>query len=52
MKIRLIPKMWPRWFRIWRCRKEFSKLSPFVRETIKYMKLDPDSLIKRGDFDN
>ncbi len=38
-------------YRIWKCKRQFSGLSPRLQELFVAMDLDPKSKIKRGDFD-
>ena len=38
-------------YRIWKCKRQFAGLSPRFQELFKTIGVDPESKIKRGDFD-
>jgi hypothetical protein len=41
-----------RQYRIWRCKRDYSRLSARNQRLARSIGIDPESKIKRGDFDH
>lgn len=42
---------WIKCYQIWKCKRQFAGLSPRFQKLFKAVGVDPESKIKRGDFD-